>query len=287
MKGLIIKIISNLYTVSCDGNIYECGARGVLRRLGVSPLVGDIVIFDKDDLIIKEILPRKNSIIRPPSANIDQAILITSVKEPDLSLNLLDKLLLIMSMNNIKPIICFTKLDLLDEMDALKLVINYYESLGYTCLTSDQTEKLKNCFKNKITVFVGQSGAGKSTLLNKLDSSLDLKTNFISKALGRGKHTTRHVELINMYGGSVLDTPGFSLIDLSVYSKEEIRDNFIEFSGHKCQYKDCFHDGESGCTVQSEDLIFKSRYHNYLAFLKEVKKNDFRFHTRNKGKKRR
>ena len=272
MKGQIVKIISNLYFVSSNNEIYECRARGRFRNLNITPTVGDYVEFDKDNNYILDILPRKNTLIRPLVSNIDQAFIVTSLKQPDFSTNLLDKLIVILEYNKIKPIIVLTKRDLLkkEEKIKLKIIINYYKKIGYRVLYNYNLFQIKRLLKNKTTVFTGQTGAGKSTLLNKLNKNLNLETGEISKALGRGKHTTRHVELISMYKGKVLDTPGFSSIDLSSLNKKDIRDSFIEFSNYNCDFKDCMHLNEKKCKVKeniNNKNILNSRYENYKKFL--------------------
>lgn len=276
MIGKIIKNISNDYTVLANNNLYVCKSRGKFRNLNITPLVGDNVIFDEKNKYILEIQPRKNSLVRPPVANIDNCVIVTSLKEPDFSSNLLDKLLTIVEFNNIKPIICFTKLDKLTESEVLEYtdLKKYYESIGYLVFNNNETEKIKKIFKDKITVFTGQSGAGKSTLLNRLDKNLNLKTNEISLSLNRGKHTTRHVELLQIFDGLVADTPGFSAITFNEMSASDIRDNFIEFNlyRHNCEYKDCMHNSEINCEIKNQVLkgnILKSRYENYLKFIKE------------------
>lgn len=272
MRGKIIKLISNDYTVLTQNQKYVCKSRGKFRNMKINPLVGDEVIFDENNNYILEVLPRKNYLLRPPVANVDQAVIITSVKHPDFSSNLLDKLLCIIEFNNIKPIICFTKLDLLDnnEREQINQIINYYKKI-YDVYINDDLENIKHIFKDKITVFTGQSGAGKSTLLNHLDSTLQIKTNDISIALGRGKHTTRHVELIPLYDGLVADTPGFSAVDFTDMTNADIRDNFIEFNNYRenCKYKDCMHNKEDECAIKKEinHNILKSRYENYLNFI--------------------
>lgn len=274
MEGRIIKVISNDYSVLVNNQIYICKPRGKFRNIKITPLVGDIVTFDPINNYLLEIKSRKNSLIRPPISNIDQAVIITSVKEPDFSTNLLDKLLVIIEFNNVKPIICFTKLDLLNknELKEIKEYINYYQRIGYDVYLNTETNKIKKIFKDKVTVFTGQSGAGKSTLLNHLDKSLNLKTDEISVALGRGKHITRHVELIPLFGGLVADTPGFSAISFIDMTNNDIRDNFIEFNEyrHNCKYKDCMHNLEDGCYIKekvNDGTILKSRYENYLKFI--------------------
>ena len=272
MKGQITKILSNLYFVTSNDKVYECHSRGRFRNDNITPLVGDYVVFDNKDNYILRIEDRINKLDRPPVANITQAFIITSVKEPDFSSNLLDKLIVVCECNNIKPIICFTKLDLLkkDELKTKKKYISYYKKIGYTVLTNKNLFKIKRLFKNNVTVFTGQTGAGKSTLLNKLDKRLNLETGEISKALGRGKHTTRHVELISLFNGKVLDTPGFSDVDISIYSKEQIKDSFIEFGNYNCPFKDCYHTNEKECSIKqavSDGKILKSRYDNYIKFI--------------------
>lgn len=274
MNGIIIKNISNDYTIFSEKKEYICKARGKFRKDKITPLVGDKCIFDPEKKYIIEIEKRKTELIRPPVANIDQAFIITSAKEPDFSSNLLDKLLCIIEYNNIKPIICFTKLDLLnkEEINNIENIIKYYKKIGYQVFKNTEIEEIKKQFKNKKTVFTGQSGAGKSTLLNKLDKNLNLKTNEISQALGRGKHTTRHVELLNLYDGLIADTPGFSSLEFNDMTKEDIRDNFIEFNiyRHECEYKDCMHISEKNCKIKEElekGNILKSRYENYLKFI--------------------
>ncbi len=274
MNGIITKIISNDYRVVSGEKEYICKARGKFRKEKITPLVGDNCTFDENKKYIIEIEKRKTELVRPPVANIDQAFIITSAKEPDFSSNLLDKLLCIIEYNNIKPIICFTKLDLLnkDELNDIEKIINYYKKIGYQVFKNTELEEIKKQFKNKKTVFTGQSGAGKSTLLNKLDKNLNLKTNEISQALGRGKHTTRHVELLNLYDGLIADTPGFSSLDFIGMKNEDIRDNFVEFNvyRHECEYKDCMHINEKNCKIKEEiekNNILKSRYENYLKFI--------------------
>ena len=276
MTGTIIKILSNDFTVLSNGKTYVCKARGKFRNMKITPLVGDNVKFDEKNNYILEVLKRKNSLIRPAVSNIDQLIILVSLKKPDFDSYLLDKLLVLSEFNNIKPIIVLSKIDLVtdEEMDELRPIINYYKNIGYTVIQNKDTEKVLEVLDNKINVFTGQSGAGKSTLLNSLDSNLNLKTNEISLALGRGKHTTRHTELMSIASGWVADTPGFSSLDLSDMTKEDIRDNFIEFqeNRHLCKYKDCMHIKEDFCEIKrkvANDEILESRYENYLKFIKE------------------
>lgn len=272
MQGKIIKNISNDYTVLSNNKLYVCKSRGKFRNLNITPLVGDIVEFDEINNYILDIKPRKNELLRPPVSNIDQAVIITSVKDPNLDLNLLDKLIAIIEFHNIKPIICFTKLDLLEKVEEINNIIDYYKKIGYQVFINTDLENIRKIFKDKITVFTGQSGAGKSTLMNNIDTSLNIKTNQISYALGRGKHTTRHVELIPLYDGLVADTPGFSSLNFYDMKASDIRDNFIEFENYKenCKYRDCMHNKEDECAVKDaikNNEILKSRYENYIHFI--------------------
>ena len=274
MQGKIIKLISNDYTVKSQNNIYVCKARGKFRNIGLSPLVGDEVLFDEENKYILDILPRKNELYRPAIANVDLAIIITSLKRPDFSSNLLDKFLVICEYNRVKPVIIFTKYDLLDkeEIKTINPIIDYYKKIYDVYINSD-IDEIKKIFRGKVSVFTGQSGAGKSTLLNRIKPDLNLKTDEISMALNRGKHTTRHTELIEICGGLVADTPGFSALEFQGMSNSDIRDNFIEFNLYRdeCQFRDCFHIHERKCMIKDKVLdgtILKSRYDNYVNFLK-------------------
>ncbi len=272
MKGKIIKNISNDYTVLTDNKVYICKPCGKFRINNIKPLVGDIVEFDEKNNYIQKIEKRKNKLIRPSISNIDIAVIVTSTKSPNFDSFLLDKALTIISYNNIEPIIYFTKLDLLTnkEKKEINIYINYYKKIGYKTCTNPND--LMNLIKGKTIVFTGQSGAGKSTLLNKIEPSLELKTDEISKALGRGKHTTRHTELYNINNTYIADTPGFSKIDFFDMSKIDIRDNMKEmFDNLKhCKYKDCMHINEEGCYViklKNDGIILPSRYKNYKLFI--------------------
>ena len=276
MKGQIVKISSDLHFVNFEGVVFPCKCRGIFRKEHIIPVVGDYVLFSKEKKLIEEILPRKNTFYRPKVSNIDRAFLITSLKLPDFSLNLLDKFLVLMEINKVEPIICITKSDLVleDELNKINEVLNYYRSIGYTVVFNTEIDKIKELLENKTSVFTGQTGAGKSTLLNKLNPNWNLETGEISVALGRGKHTTRVVELFDFCNGKVMDTPGFSSLEFNRYTKEQIRDAFIEFLEYPCPFKDCNHTKEEECCVKKEVLnknILESRYENYLSFIEEVK----------------
>ena len=274
MKGQIVKNSSDLYFISCEDKIYPCKCRGIFRKEHITPVVGDYVLFNKDKLLVEKILDRKNNFERPRVSNIDQAFLVTSLKEPDLSLNLLDKFLSLMELNHVMPIICLTKKDLVSDSEwtYFEEIISYYETIGYQVVFNTEIEKIKGLLSGKTTVFTGQTGAGKSSLLNRLNPNWNLEVGEISKALGRGKHTTRVVELFSINDGKVMDTPGFSSLELKNYKKDEIRSSFLEFSLYPCVYKDCTHTNEGECNVkkhvESHDIL-ESRYENYLSFIKE------------------
>jgi ribosome biogenesis GTPase len=276
MKGQIVKISSDLHFVSFEDEIYPCKCRGVFRKEHILPVVGDYVLFNKEEKCITEILPRKNYFLRPKVSNIDQAILVTSLKLPDFSLNLLDKFISLMELHHVEPIICITKKDLLtdEEFTSIEKILSYYKRIGYTVVYNTEPSSILDLLKDKTSVFTGQTGAGKSTLLNKLNPDWNLEVGDVSLALGRGKHTTRVVELFEINGGKVMDTPGFSALEFDGYSKEQIRDSFVEFSMYPCIYKDCMHTKEKECVVKEEVLknnILESRYLNYLDFIGEGK----------------
>lgn len=284
MEGKIIKCISNDYTIKNNNREYICKPRGVFRKNKIIPLVGDNVIFDEEKKVILNIKERKNELIRPPISNVDVALIITSVKSPKLNLNLLDKMISIIEYKKIKPIIIFSKVDLLEDLNEIKKIADYYKNIGYEVYFNNDLENIKKIFKNKITVITGQSGVGKSTFLNSLNPKLQLKTNEISKALGRGKHTTRTVQLYELLGGLIADTPGFSSLDFINMDKQNIKDSFIEFSKYKCKYSDCMHINEEDCEIKKMvklNNILESRYNNYKKFIEMGGENDSKKSNRN------
>jgi ribosome biogenesis GTPase / thiamine phosphate phosphatase len=270
MNNIIININKDKYTVLNNEGVLVCKVRGSLRNKKIFLTVGDNVILDNDNMIC-DILPRKNSFIRPLISNINKLFIVISSKEPDFSTFLLDKFLLIALTNNVEPIIILTKYDLLTlkEKNNIKKILKYYKKLGYKTYINKEINKIKKEFKNNIVALTGQTGVGKSTLLNKIDKSLNLKTNSISKSLGRGKHTTREVTLYKMLGGLVADTPGFSSLEVNI-NKYELKNYFIEFNKYECKYKSCNHIKEDGCKIINNNKILKSRYNNYLKLYKEV-----------------
>lgn len=275
MKGRVIKLISNKWTVEHNGKYYECSSVGKFRYHKTSPIVGDIVEFDGDNNVITKILPRENELIRPPIANVDQALILVSCREPNFSSNLLDKMLVVIEYNNIKPIICFTKYDLLEDTSEIDEIISYYKKIGYEVYINSSLADITNVLNGKLSVLTGQTGVGKSSLLNHLKTDLNLATGEISKALGRGRHTTRHVELLEVAQGLVADTPGFSQLDFVGMDKNDIKDNFVEFYANqdKCKYKDCMHIKEDGCYIKElvkEGKIRSTRYDNYKKFIESI-----------------
>lgn len=280
-QGRIIKALSGFYYVENENEIVECRARGKFRKDEIKPLVGDFVEYQ--DGYIMKLLPRKNFLIRPPICNVDQAFIVSSCKEPDFSSALLDKFLLIIEHLDIEPIIILSKADL-DDGSIDKYVASY-EKAGYKIFKisskdNQGIDNLKTLFKDKVTVITGQSGVGKSSLLNALDINLNLETNEISKSLGRGKHTTRHVELIKMYGGYIGDTPGFSSLELKM-SPEQLAVAYHDFAKYslQCKFRGCLHDSEPNCAVKNavnDGSISKERYEHYLLNLQEVKKKEER-----------
>lgn len=284
-QGQIRKALSGYYYVEQDGELIQCRGRGVFRNRGEAPLVGDIVDFTKEgesDGYVMKIHPRKNELVRPPIANIDQAILVFSVKEPEFNTILLDRFLVVLESFQIEPIICLTKMDLLGDGD-LALLSSYiedYREIGYEVITTYKgddslIERLQPMLKGKTTVLAGQSGVGKSTLLNTLLPELNLKTGIISQSLGRGKHTTRHVELIEVCDGLLADTPGFSSFDFDTIEKEELTACFPEFQriSEGCKFRGCLHIREPKCSVKTAletGEIKEYRYKHYEQFLQEI-----------------
>lgn len=279
-QGTIIRIISNQYQIYSDGITYDAKAMGKLRK-GVSPVVGDIVDFEKMDDIygIQKIHERKNQLVRPLIANVDQAIIVMSAKDPDFSTVLIDRLIFLISYEGITPVLVITKMDMIeDENDPVYGYIEDYKKGGYEVYVSGKefdTKDIEAAFKGKISVLTGQSGAGKSSLLNRIDNRLEIKTQAISKALGRGKHTTRHTQLFEINDGWVADTPGFSSLDLEnmdVHIFAHTVPDFVPYVG-KCKFNDCIHINEPQCAVLEavEDKeIVKYRYDHYKEVVKMI-----------------
>jgi ribosome biogenesis GTPase len=285
-KGQIIKALSGFYYVreKDSGQLFQCRARGLFKKQGITPLVGDDVTFEPStghEGTVTELSPRRNELNRPPVANVDQALLVFSVDEPEFSPILLDKFLVHIEHAGITPVICLTKLDLSLSPSDIFPEIRVYEQLGYplfqtSSMSKDGVKEVEAYLKGKVTVFAGQSGVGKSTLLNAIDPSFEIETAEISHRLGRGKHTTRHVELLPLpEGGYVADTPGFSQLNFANISPEALSSYFIDFTSHTalCRFRGCQHDKEPDCAVKKaveNKEIASFRYKHYLQFLNEI-----------------
>lgn len=270
MRGLIIKIISGDYFVKTDTETIKCKPLGVFRHKKLTPKVGDIVEV-KDNTII-EIQKRKNELIRPVVANVDKVIIVTSLVEPDLNLHLMDRIISQAEYNNIEIVLVFSKTDLV-KLEDFKNIFEYYKKIGYKVyLSPNDYENIKTEIDNNVCVVAGQSGVGKSTLINLFDD-FQIKTDEISKALGRGKHTTRCSELLPVGSGYIADTPGFGTVDLDM-DLVSLSQTFVEFFECKCKFNPCLHLNEPQCSVKQKvekEEILKSRYDNYLDFVKEIK----------------
>ncbi|WP_438717041.1 ribosome small subunit-dependent GTPase A [Enterococcus sp. AZ109] len=279
IEGQIRKALSGFYYVSSKGKIHQTRARGNFRKRGLTPLVGDEVVFSSEknsEGYILELLPRKNELVRPPVANIDLGVVVASLVEPKFSYNLLDRFLVTLESKVIDPVVYLSKIDLIEDEEQVNKIKAVYEPLGYPVIAGlPEKERLTQLFNGKLTVFMGQSGAGKSTLLNELAPELGLATGEISESLGRGKHTTRHVELLELFNGLVADTPGFSSIDFLELLAEDLPKDFPEFraAAPYCRFRECRHVKEPGCEVKKQveaGEIAQSRYDNYLQFLQEI-----------------
>ncbi|RLQ95788.1 ribosome small subunit-dependent GTPase A [Falsibacillus albus] len=286
-EGKIIKALSGFYyVIDKDDNVTQCRGRGNFRKNKITPLVGDHVVFQAEndqEGYIMEVLKRKNELVRPPIANVDQAILVFSAVEPDFNPGLLNRFLVLVESNEITPLICITKIDLLQDAESEEIAeyVKDYQSIGYSVLlTSSETEEgleiLKPHLQDQISVFAGQSGVGKSSLLNAIDPELQLKTSGISSHLGRGKHTTRHVELIKIGNGLVADTPGFSSLEFQELEVEQLGHCFPEISkaSQDCKFRGCLHMNEPKCAVKEAvemGDIASYRYDSYKQFFEEIK----------------
>ena len=282
-KGTIIRIISNQYLVLMeDGSEQLAVAMGKLRK-DRKPLVGDHVEveFFEHQAGIQKIEERKNFLIRPAIANVDQAVIVMSTKDPDFSAVLVDRLIFLISLAHIEPVLCVSKMDLIDKQDPVYQYIEDYRRSGYKVFLSgndfDENDLIQ-CFENKISVLTGQSGAGKSSLLNRINPEFELHTQKISKALGRGKHTTRHCQLYPIGNGWVADTPGFSSLDFSQVDLLELAHAIPDFQNveEPCRFRDCVHLNEPGCSVKAavaDKKISVIRYQNYTEIAAMIAQN--------------
>lgn len=291
-KGQIRQSLSGYYDIFSEGKTYRTRARGNFRKKGQTPLVGDYVEFKADNEnegYVLKILERKNQLVRPPVANVDCAIVVTACIEPDFSSNLLDRQLVMLSENEIVPILYFSKADLMDETTKERMlpVFDYY-SKYYRTVVSEKNmadeELVSALFEEagNVLVVMGQTGAGKSTLLNRLDPKLKLETGEISKALSRGRHTTRKVSLMDVKGHLIADTPGFSSFELREIEKERLSSLFEDFNEYspQCRFRGCLHLNEPDCAVKAavlEGKILESRYENYKLFQKMIQEQKPRY----------
>lgn len=284
MNGIIVKAIGGVYTVEASEGIYECKARGVFRKQNVSPVCGDRVEFslEADGCgVIEKIGERRSLLIRPPLANLDMLVFVSSTCEPKPNLLLLDKFIAIAVFKKIEPVVVFTKID----KSGCKELADIYVNAGIKTFQVDNTTgegsaEVKAYLEGKLSAFTGNTGVGKSSLLNNMFPELGLATNEISKKLGRGKHTTRHVELYKLEGGGyIADTPGFSSFDTNRYDiifKDKLADCFTEFAEYsdKCRFPDCSHTKEKGCAVieaVKRGDIAKSRHDSYVEMYEQAK----------------
>lgn len=281
-EGIIQQSLSGFYDVISDGQIYRTRGRGNFRKKGIKPLVGDHVEFEDGYLLAIE--PRKNQLVRPLVANVDDAVVVTAATQPAFSSNLLDRQLIALELQKVKPILFFSKVDLLneDEFQHLKSVADGYREIGYSVYFNAQPfnetdlQNLLNQLKGKVVTMMGQTGAGKSTLLNHLSPELDLPTGEISQALKRGRHTTRKVTLLNVDDALIADTPGFSSYEDFTMTKEQLPQLFPEMRAiaTECKFRGCLHLKEPGCAVKTaveHGKIMQTRYDNYVQFQELIK----------------
>lgn len=288
MKGKIIKGIAGFYYVHTpeDNITHECKAKGIFRNQNIKPLVGDDVLIDTNNQpkgkgTIVQILPRKNALIRPAVANVDQAMVIFAAAEPSPNLNLLDRFLIMMRKQNLNTIVCFNKMDIVTERETALLKEIYqkcgYEVLFTSMLMQDGVAPLYKLLRGKTTVLAGPSGVGKSTFINVIQPEAKMETGSISEKIKRGKHTTRHSELIYIEENTyVMDTPGFSSLFINEIDKDELKDYFVEFREYEdeCRFLGCSHRNEPGCAVKEalkDHKISQIRYENYLILYDELK----------------
>ncbi|WP_220734276.1 ribosome small subunit-dependent GTPase A [Leuconostoc inhae] len=298
-KGRIIRSLSGYYDIQVSsGEVQRTRARGEFRKSGQKPLVGDFVDFESenDEGLIWKIHPRENVLVRPPIANIDVAVIVTALKEPDFAPNLLDRQLVALEAASVTPLIYFTKSDLLTDQEYINAtaVSNRYLKIGYTTIlpsvnnTNGDFIELRSELRGKVAVFMGQTGAGKSTLLNHLSPKLGLETGVVSKALSRGKHTTRQVTLIRVDDALIADTPGFSSYEVFDFPVEQLDEYFPEFviARQNCRFRGCLHLNEPGCAVKESvtvGAIAQSRYNSYKAFYDLIKSQKPRYNTDNRN----
>ncbi|HAQ56403.1 MAG TPA: ribosome small subunit-dependent GTPase A [Acholeplasmatales bacterium] len=286
-EGKIIRLTGGLYTVvDAKGTCVDLRAAGLFRHHNESPKVGDDVTLDDD--LIRTIKPRRNDLVRPAIANVDQALLVNACKEPEFSFLLLDQFLLLILSASVKPVIVISKIDLLTaaELAELKRKLSYYEPffpvVYVDSLAAFGAETMRPYLKGKTSVLAGQTGAGKSSLLNAVDPTQHRATDAISRALGRGKHTTRTVELIPFGDGWIADTPGFSSLEFAGIELATIQDLYPDFTAiaNNCRFNGCTHVHEPDCAVKAAvaaGTILPERHYNYLRIREEIKSLKIRY----------
>lgn len=288
LQGTLMKGYAGFYYVYADDRVWECSLRGRFRVKKQDFIPGDKVLIlpgTDQKATIEKVLERRNVLVRPNVANVDQAILVFALTKPDPDYNLLDRLLVQVGRAGIDILIVFTKLDLMEESS--NPTLEYYRRIGYNVFpvsnkTKQGLSEIQARLKGRISVLAGPSGSGKSSLLNALEPQRERKTGEVSSKIGRGKHTTRHVELISVTGGLVADTPGFSSLYLPDMKREELQLYFKEFEEYRanCRFKSCLHDKEPDCAVKealAETKILESRYTHYTQFLNEVIENERKY----------
>ena len=292
LQGKIIKGIGGFYYVDTENGVYECRARGIFRKEKITPLVGDRVkmsIVDEESKkgVVEEIDKRDTELIRPPIANVDKALIVFAVKNPKPHLSLLDRFIVLAEKENLEIVIVLTKADL-DDDNTLEKITSIYELSGYKVIPVSNKTKLninaiKEELKDSVVVFAGPSGVGKSSLLNEIDENFKLQTGEVSDKIKRGKHTTRHAELLKLEcGGMVADTPGFSSLTLDDIDENELKDYFIEFEEYdECKFGSrCVHENEPSCAVKEaveNGEISKKRYDSYIQLLNEIRSGKRRY----------
>ncbi|MBO5031700.1 MAG: ribosome small subunit-dependent GTPase A [Lachnospiraceae bacterium] len=292
MQGKIIKGIAGFYYVHVAGKgIYECKAKGIFRKENIKPLVGDDVVIEITDARdfegnIMEILPRRSSLIRPAVANIDQALLIFSMTKPEPNYNLLDRFLIMMKQQGLECILCFNKNDI-SNREERERIAKIYENSGcqvlfVSAMKKEGMDSLMEILRGRTTAVAGPSGVGKSSIVNCLQKEKQMETGAISEKIERGKHTTRHSELITISDNTyIMDTPGFSSLSLFDMEKEELKEYYPEFAPYenRCRFMTCVHIHEPVCGIRDavgEERISKIRYDNYAAFYEELKEKEKR-----------
>ncbi len=282
MQGRVVRTVSNYYHVADNGKVIVCKPRGRLKREGLSVLTGDLVeytLFPDGSGVIESVLPRRSVLVRPPVANVTQAIIVYTVREPGLNLELTDRIAVQAEYAGLSCVFCLNKIDLLKPGECT-LAVEHYTKAGYdvimtSALTGEGIDRLKQRLTGEVSVLAGQSGVGKSRLLTAFRPGLELKTGGLSRKTGRGRHTTRHVELLEVASGLVADSPGFSRLDLDEIPRASLMYCFPEIAARSgaCRFRGCTHRLEPGCEVRNlveHGVIGCARYEHYVRFFEEI-----------------